>query len=324
MNPLKVVTEALEIEAKAIEVAKSKIDQAVLDKLVTVFELLVQTGGNLIFSGVGKSGIVANKLASTFSSLGQPSFFLQPNEALHGDLGRITKADAIVWISNSATTEEILKLIPFVDISPEMSIGLLGNPKGKISDYCSIVFDCAVEKEACLNNLAPTSSTTVAMAMGDAMAVLYESYIGLTKEKYAKNHPGGFLGKSLKLKVQNLLVSPEDCPVVTNKTLLKDIIIEMTAKPIGACAVLDDSKKFQGIIVEGDIRRALTKSDNALELPAESVMTKKPVSTSKDELAYDVFKKMESRERPIYQMPVLEGDKFLGLIRMHDLWKEGF
>ena len=188
----------------------------------------VKSGGSLIVSGVGKSGNVANKIASTFSSLGLSSYFLHPVEALHGDLGRVTKSDAIIWISNSGTTEEITKLLPYIDIPKEMMVALVGNVASPIAKSCSIVLDAGVDKEACINNLAPTTSTTVAMALGDALAVLYESIVGLSKEKYAQNHPGGLLGKSLRLKVENLMIEKDQCGCIDQKSSLKDAVLAMT------------------------------------------------------------------------------------------------
>jgi arabinose-5-phosphate isomerase len=322
---LDVAKEVLKLEALALTNAQSKLNEEDFRKIVDIYEYLGQIGGKLFFCGVGKSGYIAQKLASTFSSLGLPSFFLHPVEALHGDLGRTSESDAIVLISKSGTTEEILKLIPFLSAKKNMRIGLLGNTDSKIADECGIVLDCSVEKEACINNQAPTTSSTLAMAIGDALAVIYEHSINLSKENFAINHPGGLLGKSLSYKVKNLMWVKGDCAVVQNKDKLQDVILKMTNKNIGGAAVIDNNGKFQGIVVEGDIRRTFSEEGNqGLETLVENIMNKTPVSISPNDLASHALSLMENRKNQIDILPVLENGKFLGFIRLHDLLKEGF
>ena len=195
--------------------------------------------------------------------------------------------------------------------------------QSEIAQQCDIVFDCSVESEACINGLAPTTSSTVALAMGDAMAVLFENCVGLSKEGFAKNHPGGLLGKSLLMKVENLLQGKSECPCLEPDSTLKDAILEMTNKPIGACAILDGDT-LEGIIVEGDIRRSIVKNDKALGMSLSEVMTKNPICVSSDTLALDALSLMESNGRQIYVLPVVDNNEFKGFIRMHDLLKEGF
>lgn len=316
----------LELEAKAILRCAEALDEQKVNSLCEIYEFIKDLGGSLIFCGVGKSGIIGMKLASTFSSLGLSSYFLHPTEALHGDLGRIGKSDAIVFISKSGTTEEILKLIPFLNINKNLMIGLLGNNNSAIAEHCGIVFDCSVEKEACINNQAPTTSSTVALAMGDAMAVVYEKLIGLSKEGFAENHPGGILGKSLRLKVRDLMVGPESCPSGHKDHSLQEIILSMTRFPVGACAILDDDGKLEGLVVEGDIRRTFNKvGAKGLESKALEIFNPSPVSIGPDRLAHEALKLMEKREKEIDILPVVgEENVFLGFIRLHDLWKEGF
>ena len=324
MSNIEIFTGVLELEAQSLLQSKERIDARQVQKLEKIFDVLKNLGGNLVFCGVGKSGLIGEKLASTFTSLGLRSFHLHPVEALHGDLGRVGPNDAIVFLSKSGTTEEIMKLIPFLPIEKSMRIGLLGNIQSKIGNESDLVFDCSVEKEACINNLAPTTSSTVALAMGDAMAVLYEKISGLSKEGFAVNHPGGLLGKSLSLKVGGLLWKKNDCPCLGPDALLKDALIEMTAKPIGACAILE-GEKFLGIIVEGDIRRTFTRENSqGLETRVTDIMTKGPISTSSDALAFEALKLMEDREKALNILPVIDGERFVGLIRLHDLLKEGF
>jgi arabinose-5-phosphate isomerase len=311
-------------EAEVLNAAADRLTEAQATKLCELYQHLMSQGGSLVFSGVGKSGIVATKLASTFSSLGLPSFFLHPIEALHGDLGRLSKNDVLVLLSKSGTTEELMKLIPYVPVGSEYRIGLLGNPGSKIGEQCSLVLDCSVDREACINNQAPTTSSTLAMAMGDAMAVLFEEFVGLSKEGFAANHPGGLLGKSLRLKVRDLMWNLDDCPVLAKGETLKTVILEMTNKPVGGCAICEKDNQLLGILVEGDIRRTFTKDNQGLETKVEEIMNQSPVTVGPDDLAYEALLLMEKRDKPVHILPVVESEKFLGFLRLHDLLKEGF
>lgn len=317
------MTQVLKTEAEALELMANRLTADQAEKLVGLYELLAHTGGNLIISGVGKSGIIAQKIAATFSSLGLPSFFLHPTEAMHGDLGRVTKSDSIVLISKSGTTEELLLLLPYVKIPRERIVALVGNPKSPIAEKSGIVLDCSVTKEACINDLAPTTSTTTALAMGDAMAVLYESVMGVTKDKFAINHPAGLLGKSLLLTVEKLLIPASQCAAVSSKATLQETILAMTTLPVGMCAVVEGSKLL-GILVEGDIRRAFAKSADAMKTPVSELMTKTPVSVSSSDLAFEALKVMETGTRLITVVPVVENGNFIGVLRLHDLLKAGF
>jgi arabinose-5-phosphate isomerase len=318
-NVLKLEAEALLRAAKILETKHSQD----IDKLSGLFDQLKLTGSSIIFCGVGKSGIIAQKCAATFTSLGLPSFFLHPTEALHGDLGRVSPGDAIVFLSKSGTTEEILKLIPFLENPKSHRIALVGNELSPIARACDIFFDCSVEKEACINNQAPTTSSTLALAMGDAMAVLFETYIGLSKEGFAVNHPGGILGKSLRMKVRDLIINADQCPVVTSEQNLQDVILLMTKFPVGGCAIVEKGE-FKGILVEGDIRRTFTRENQGLQTKVLSIMNTNPISVNPDQLASEALVLMESKTRSLQILPVIEGKKFLGFIRLHDLLKEGF
>lgn len=322
MSKVEILKEVLDLEAKSIESAAKKLDESSAEAIEALFLSLISTGGDLVFCGVGKSGHIGVKLSSTFSSLGLRSFFLHPTEALHGDLGRLTEKDAIVFLSKSGTTEEILKIVPFLPMKKSNIIGLLGAKTSDIGSHCGILFDCSVEKEACINNQAPTTSSTVALAMGDALAVYFEHIVGLSKEGFAKNHPGGFLGKSLRMKVEDLMWKPADCAQVASSDSLKDVILQMTNKPLGACAVIDNSE-FKGLIVEGDIRRSLSEEGADLSKGVDKFYNVKPISISTSTLAFDALKIMEERENPITVLPVLDGKKFIGFLRLHDLLKAG-
>ncbi len=323
MDHKNLFTQVLMTEARALELAASRFQEKEAKALVELYELLAHTGGSLIISGVGKSGHIGTKIAATFSSLGLPSFFLHPTEAMHGDLGRVTKSDAIVLISKSGTTSELLDMLPYVQIPKERIVALVGKVNSPIAEKSGIILDASVEKEACLNDLAPTTSTTLALAMGDAMAVLYENVLGVSKEKFAVNHPAGLLGKSLLLTVDKLLVPAKDCPAVNESSTLQDAILAMTQKPVGMCAVLEGDK-LKGILVEGDIRRAFAKSAEAIRTPVKDLMTAQPTTVAPGTLAFEALKVMENPSRLISVAPVVMDGKFHGVLRLHDLFKAGF
>lgn len=324
MDHKNLLVQVLKTEADALSKAADRLNDETASALVRVFELLAGTGGSLIISGVGKSGLIAAKIAATFSSLGLPSFFLHPTEAMHGDLGRVTTRDALVLISKSGTTEELLNLLPFLSLPKERLIAIVGKVQSPIAEKSGIVLDASVEKEACLNDLAPTTSTTLALALGDAMAVLYENVLGVSREKFAVNHPAGLLGKSLSLTVDRLLTAKTDCPSISEDATLQDAILAMTQKPVGMCAVLK-GETLVGILVEGDIRRAFAKSKDAIQMKVSELMTRKPISIKPDLLAFEALKLMETPDRLINVIPVVD-DKgsFWGVLRLHDLFKAGF
>ncbi len=324
MEHKNLLVQVLKTEAEALLKAADRLTEEKAQALVGLFETLTSTGGFLIISGVGKSGLIAVKIAATFSSLGLPSFFLHPTEAMHGDLGRVTTRDALVLISKSGTTEELLNLLPFLSLPKERIVGIVGKMNSQIAIKSGIVLDASVEKEACLNDLAPTTSTTLALALGDAMAVLYENALGISREKFAVNHPAGLLGKSLSLTVDRLLTSKSLCPVITADAILQDAILAMTQKPVGMCAVLE-GETLIGILVEGDIRRAFAKSPDAIRMKVSEFMTATPVSVKPDLLAFEALKMMENPQRLISVIPVVDDSGvFRGVLRLHDLFKAGF
>ena len=324
MDHKNLLAQVLKTEADALLKAADRLTDEKALALVRIYELLSSTGGSLVISGVGKSGHIATKIAATFSSLGLPSFFLHPTEAMHGDLGRVTNKDALVIISKSGTTEELINLLPYLCLPKERIIAIVGKLASPLAEKSGIILDASVEKEACLNDLAPTTSTTLALALGDAMAVLYENVLGVSKEKFAVNHPAGLLGKSLSLTVDRLLIPINDCPAITEDATLQDAILAMTQKPVGMCAVLK-GEMMVGILVEGDIRRAFAKSKDAIQTKVSELMTKKPISVKPDMLAFEALKMMENPERLISVVPVVDSQGyFRGALRLHDLFKAGF
>lgn len=310
-------------EATALNDAGRKLQNVELSDLGSQLKVLKESNGSLIFCGVGKSGLIGQKLAATFMSLGLSSYFLHPTEALHGDLGRVKSTDLIVLISKSGTTEEITKILPYLPIDRKGRIAFIGATNSPIAKECATVFDCSVEKEACVNNQAPTTSATVTLAMGHALAVLFEKETGLSKEGFAENHPGGLLGKSLRLQVKHLITSKENCPIVSPHSTLKDALVEMTRMPVGGLAVVEGDK-FLGLVVDGDIRRSLAREEVDLSSKIDGLMNKTPQTITLEALAIDGLKMMESGERSFSILPVIEQGQFVGFLRLHDLVREGF
>lgn len=323
MNYLEIMADVLEVEAQALSEASKKLNNQTVFALAELFKNITTAGGSLVFCGVGKSGLVCQKLAATFTSLGLPSFFLHPTEALHGDLGTLRETDGIVFLSYSGTTEELLKLFPYINVPRERRVALVGNTTSPVAENVSIVLDCSVEKEACVNNQAPTTSSTLAMAMGDAMAVLYENLVSISPEDFATFHPGGKLGKSLRLKVGDLMIDAKMCAVLDQNSSVKKTLLEMTRYPLGAAALCGPDNLFNGLIVESDIRRLLSREDFDLQMNIAKFVNKNPVTINPDCLASEALSLMENRKKPISVLPVIKDKQFLGILRLHDLFKEG-
>ncbi len=322
---LSILNKVLLEEAQAIEHAASKLKFLDEKKIKEFFVGLSERDGILFFTGVGKSGMIARKMASTFASLGLKSFFLNPVEALHGDLGPVSKKDNIILISKSGSTEEIRKLVPFLPMGKDNRLGLLGNIESTLARECSIVLDCSVEKEACINNLAPTTSTTLTLALADALAVVYEEIVALTKEKFATNHPAGLLGKSLTLKVKSIMLPLDQVACVSEEESLKNVLLKMTEKPTGVCLVKDSSDYLKGIIVEGDIRRALNSNENALSEKISMFMNTSPITCDLECLVSEAKEKMESPKSLISILPVLNEQNLIqGVLRLQELLRAGF
>jgi arabinose-5-phosphate isomerase len=323
MNYTNIFTQVLKDEAKAIEDAASRVDEATVNSLIKVYEFLHQSGGSLVISGVGKSGHIGTKLAATFASLALPSIFLHPTEAMHGDLGRLTKRDALVIISKSGTTEELLSMMPYVTVPKERIIAIIGKLGSPLANKSGIVLDASVDREACINNLAPTTSTTVALAVGDAMAIVYEHLVKLTKDQFGMNHPAGLLGKALSLTVDRLLTPANQCPVVQETATLQEAIIAMTKNPVGLCAVVDNGKLL-GVLAEEDISKAFAQSQTAITSQVKTLLNANPVTLEEKTLARDALKTMETEEKVLSVVAVVNEGKFLGVLRLQDLFKAGF
>ncbi len=273
----------------------------------------------MIVTGIGKSAIIAQKIVATFNSTGTPAIFMHAADAIHGDLGMIQRNDLVICISKSGNTPEIKVLVPLLKQSDNKLVALVGDTNSYLAKQAHWVLDTSVEVEACPNNLAPTTSTTAQLAMGDALAVCLLECREFTKEDFAKYHPGGSLGKRLYLKVGDL-ASQNEKPEVSSNASVKDVIIEITKNRLGAVAVVDDGT-LHGIITDGDIRRMLEKNNSIDGLQAKDIMSTSPKFINKDELAVNALDVL--RQNNITQILVGTNTKFEGFIHLHDLLKEG-
>lgn len=315
--------DVLKTEKKAIEdsIQNFETGQGNSEIQEALQELLSCTsrGGKIFIVGVGKSGKVGSKIAATMSSTGTPAIFVHPTEALHGDLGVVTPQDCILAISQTGNSEEILKLVPFFERKRVPLISICGNKNSKLAEKSKVMINSSVSEEACPYNLAPTSSTTLVLAIGDAIAIALMKAKGFTAEDFAKNHPAGSLGRRLQLSVADLMHKLENCPVVSPLAKMDEVLEGSTKKKLGAVLVIDQGE-LKGIITDGDIRRALSLREKFFELNAGQAMTKKPISVSANSLAYDALRLMEERESQISVLPVIdENQKPVGLLRIHDL-----
>ncbi|MGA2110341.1 MAG: KpsF/GutQ family sugar-phosphate isomerase [Syntrophorhabdales bacterium] len=309
--------EVLEKEARSILEVKERLD----DSFDQAVEAINGCRGRVVFSGMGKAGLIAKKIASTFSSIGIPSLYLHPAESVHGDLGIVQKEDLFFIISNSGETDEVVRMLPWIKRMGLRSIVVTGNVSSTIAGFGDIVLDIRVE-EACPYNIIPTSSTTCALALGDAIAVVLMKERAFTREDLALLHPGGTIGRGLLLRVEDLMHTGEAMPRVYEDMPMKDVIMEVTSKRLGAALVFSRDEELVGIITDGDLRRALERYDNMLEQRAATVMAANPKGVKKGVLAASALKKME--EFSITSLFVFEGEEMkhpMGIIHIHDLLK---
>ncbi len=307
--------ETLDIEAKAIE----NLKQFINNDFAKCIELLVASQGHVIVTGIGKSAIIAQKMVATFNSTGTPAAFMHAADAIHGDLGIIQKKDVIICISNSGNTAEIKVLAPLLKSGGNKLIAMTGNSESVLAKHADFLLNTSVTKEACPNNLAPTSSTTAQIAMGDALAVCALMLRGFSENDFAKYHPGGSLGKKLYLKVGEMYQSNAKPEVSVNDSIRK-VIIEISSGRLGATAVIDKNK-LVGIITDGDLRRMMEDNNSFDHLIAEKIMSLNPRTVEKDTLAADAFLTMKSMN--ISQIIVTDKNKFLGFVHLHDFLREG-
>lgn len=281
---------------------------------------IAESKGRLVISGIGKSAIVAQKLVATMNSTGTPALFMHAADAIHGDLGMVQPDDIVMVISKSGDSPEIKVLVPLVKNFGNTVIGLVGNISSYLANNCDIIINCTIDQEACPNNLAPTTSTTAQVVMGDALAICLMETKEFKSADFARYHPGGTLGKKLYLRVADL-VQPHERPFVNTGASIKEAIIEITKKRLGAAAVLNDKEEVLGVITDGDVRRMLEKYDSFAELKADDIMSHQPKTIEMDSLAVLALDKMRSFN--INQLVAIEHGKYAGILHLQDLVREG-
>jgi arabinose-5-phosphate isomerase len=315
---IKRARDVLNIEAKAILGLAKRIDKN-FDKAIG---LMVKAKGRVIVTGMGKAGFIAQKISATLSSTGTPSLYLHPAEALHGDLGRVTKEDLLLMFSNSGETEEVVKLLPIVKKIGVRLIAIVGNAKSTIAKNADFVLDTSVKKEACSLGLAPTTSTTAMLAMGDALCVSLLDRKGFKEKDFAFYHPGGALGKRLLLKVEDIMRRGTANPIVKENARVKDVLVKITKARAGSASVIDKAGKLSGIFTDGDLRRHLDTKVNIASKKIKDIMTKSPTTIKKDRLAAEAFQILRSKR--IDEIPVIdEKGRPVGLLDVQDILKAG-
>lgn len=315
-NIIKIAQNAIDLQSDAIKKLKDYVDDAFVNAITSI----VESKGRLVVSGIGKSAIVAQKIVATMNSTGTPALFMHAADAIHGDLGMVQQSDVVMVISKSGDSPEIKVLAPLVKSFGNILIGMVGNTNSYLAGKSDIVLNTTVIQEACPNNLAPTTSTTAQMVMGDALAICLMEAKEFKSEDFARYHPGGALGKKLYLRVKDLVL-PTENPSVFLHTPIKQVIMEITKKRLGAAAVITENLEVLGIVTDGDIRRMLEKYDVLTTLTAENVMSQHPKTIEFEALAMEAFEKMKAAN--INQLVVLENNTYKGIIHLHDLVREG-
>ena len=308
----------LDIEARAVETLKDSLD----DSFSAACDLMLSARGRVIVTGMGKSGHVGSKLAATLASTGTPSFFVHPGEASHGDLGMITPDDVVLALSNSGETAEVLAILPVIKRKGTALIGMTGRPQSALAQLSDVHLTVAVSEEACPHNLEPTSSTTAALAMGDALAIALLEARGFTPEDFAMSHPGGSLGRRLLLKVDDIMHAGEQLPLVATGTSLSEALLEMTRKGLGMTAITRNDGTLAGIFTDGDLRRMLDRNIDIRKATIDEVMVTNPITIEPGHLAAEALQIMETRK--INGLMVCDKDhKPLGAFNMQDLLRAG-
>jgi arabinose-5-phosphate isomerase len=318
MDLIKIAQETFHIEADALNTAAARLNKNFLDAI----DIILNTKGKLIITGVGKSGLVGAKMAATFASTGTSSFFLHPTEALHGDLGMISKGDTLLAISSSGESEELTKILPHIKRFDIPLIGLTSNPHSSLGKYADVFLDISVEKEACPLGVAPTTSTTLTMAFGDALAVSLMKHRGFKEQDFASFHPGGSLGKKLFVKIKDLMKT-KSLPIINTKSTLKEAVVSMSEGKIGTVLIVDENNRFLALLSDGDLRRALMHDDFSLDHLAIDYASKNPKSYHNTELLASEALEIIENDR-IQLLPLVsEEGKILGVLHIHDLINAG-
>lgn len=310
--------EVIQIEGESVLNLINGIDE----NFANAVELIFNSHGRVVFTGMGKSGIIARKIVSTMNSTGTAAIFMHPTDALHGDLGMVRKDDIVILVSKSGYTEELIDLVPMFKRIKVKIIGILGETDSNLARDCDCVLNVGIKEEACPHDLAPTASTTAALVMGDALAIALLEMRGFTAEDFAMLHPAGSLGKRLSLKIEEIMIKGNDVPIVNENTPLKDTILTITSKRLGVTCVVNNVGLLSGIITDGDLRRLLEKTLDIKNLCASDVMTKSPKTISKDFLASFAIQQMENFN--ITSIVVVDkNNKPEGIVHLHDLVKLG-
>lgn len=313
---LALARQVLEIEARGIVALIDRLDQ----QFLRAVELILHCRGRVVVSGIGKSGHIARKIASTLASTGTPAFFVHPAEASHGDLGMVTREDVLIALSNSGESAELLTIVPILKRQGAKLISITGNPRSSLAVEADVHLDATVAEEACPLGLAPTASTTAALALGDALAVVLLDARGFGIEDFARSHPGGALGRKLLTHVRDVMRTGDAMPVVSENATFPQAILEMSKKGMGMTAVLNTRQRVVGIFTDGDLRRALEKITDLRSVMVAQVMTPNPRTIAPDRLAVEAVEMMESHK--INQLLVVDADqRLIGALNMHDLFR---
>jgi len=312
----KVAIEAIENELNSLQVLPNYIQS----DFIQAIEIILQSSGRVVLTGIGKSAIIAQKISATLNSTGQPALFMHAADAIHGDLGMIQKDDVIIAISKSGNTPEIKALAPLLKQFGNTLIAIVGNLNSELAKLADLVIDTTVDKEACPNNLAPTTSTTAQLIMGDAIAVALLQLRNFSGQDFSKYHPGGALGKKLYLKCEEIATKNQK-PSVSHNAHWKDIIVNISENRLGATAVLDENNQIIGIITDGDIRRMLNKFEDLTQISAQDMMSAKPLTIDSDAMATEAAAIMQDKK--ITQLIVTKNNSYFGFIHLHDLYSEG-
>jgi len=321
MTKIEEIKNLIKKEKQALNILEKEVNQ----EYIKALKVLRKCTGKIVIIGIGKSGHIGNKIAATLSSTGSPALFIHGTEALHGDLGVIKHNDVAIIISNNGQSKELMELMPYFKNTKIQTICITGNINSPLAKKTNIAINIGKQKEIDNYNLAPTSSSTATLVVGDVLAITLSKEKGFNKENFAIFHPNGSLGKRLSITIEDLMHSDKNNASVSEKTTIAHVIKEMTLKSLGAVCVIDNNKKLKGIITDGDLRRSLDKYKNKIfNIQAKHIMTKKPITISKKELAFNTLKIMEDRKHQISVLPVVnDKNKLIGLIRLHDIIKAG-
>jgi arabinose-5-phosphate isomerase len=314
---LSLARDVLAIESDAITALAARLDES----FARAHALMLNCSGRVVVAGIGKSGHIGSKIAATLASTGTPAFFMHPAEAAHGDLGMITADDVVLALSNSGESHELIALLPAIKRKGARIVAMTGNPRSSLGQAADVHLDAGVSKEACPLNLAPTASTTAALALGDALAVSLLEARGFSRDDFALSHPGGSLGRKLLVHVRDVMHQGEALPVVSTAASIRDALFEITRKGLGLTAVTDADGELLGVFTDGDLRRAMDKDIDLKQAAIADVMTRRPKTIDANRLAVEAVQQMEQSK--VYVLLVTDAGRLVGAIRMHDLLQAG-